>query len=159
MAEFDYQRYLASREWKIKRQQVRQRSGGICERCHLNPATQCHHDTYERLGHERLEDLRDLCTACHRFVENLSTYDPLNPPVFADEFLESERIAHDDQPSIAGQLLAEGIDAVTAESLSAWNAKVQQSIEGMKDNPHLAMRIAQIKLKVNQKFHQNRRAS
>lgn len=157
--DFNYGRYLASREWAVLKAQVRRRSGGNCERCRLSPAKETHHLTYERLGRERLEDLQDVCRGCHAFVSGKTDFDPLNLPVFADEFLECERLEHDAQPSLTGQILAEGLAATTAEALVLWNAKIQQMIVGMADNPHLAMRLAQIKLRVNQEFHSKRRAS
>src|SRR5678816_2559370 len=83
-AKVDYYRYLASREWASLRKLVRQRSGGICERCKESPATQCHHLTYERLGCERLEDLQDLCTPCHEYESAVSTFDPLSPGPLSD---------------------------------------------------------------------------
>ena len=74
-----YQHYRASREYKLLRRRVRQRSGGICERCHVAPADACHHykgyfyqDRCERPG-----ELIHLCDPCHKYEEALSDYDPL----------------------------------------------------------------------------------
>jgi len=72
-----YQRYLAGREWGLLKQQVKARSGGICERCKINPSDAVHHLTYERKYNERLEDLQDTCEACHKFTHGLSGEDPL----------------------------------------------------------------------------------
>lgn len=72
-----YQAYLASREWAILKTAVRERSGGTCERCKHDEATECHHQTYDRIYCERLEDLLDVCGPCHRFVSNKSKEDPL----------------------------------------------------------------------------------
>jgi hypothetical protein len=33
-----YQAYLCSREWAERKEAVKKRCGGICERCHTNPA-------------------------------------------------------------------------------------------------------------------------
>lgn len=77
--EFDYGRYLASREWALKKNAVRERSGGICERCKNAPATQCHHLTYQRIGHELLTDLQDICRPCHQYESAVSSFDPLHP--------------------------------------------------------------------------------
>src|SRR4051812_49177503 len=41
---------------------------GIGDRCR-HRATQVHHKTYERLGHERMEDLAACCRSCHRAIE------------------------------------------------------------------------------------------
>lgn len=61
----EYQKYLASREWALLREKVRKRSGGFCEACWIRPMQQCHHLTYERVGHEKLGDLQAICEPCH----------------------------------------------------------------------------------------------
>jgi hypothetical protein len=75
----DYHQYLASREWALLKNAVRERSGGICERCKQGPYQQTHHLTYERLGCERLEDLQALCWYCHEYLSAVSAFDPLQP--------------------------------------------------------------------------------
>ena len=79
--DFDYPRYLASREWALLKNAVRERSGGVCERCGNAPATQCHHLTYERIGRELLTDLQDICRPCHEYESAVSAFDPLQPYV------------------------------------------------------------------------------
>jgi hypothetical protein len=74
--EFDYKRYLASREWAVLREQVRERSGDTCERCRVLPQAAVHHLTYERVGHEDLGDLQATCGPCHAFVSAKSAFDP-----------------------------------------------------------------------------------
>lgn len=74
-----YGAYLASREWGLKKRAVHARSGGRCERCHA-PANQVHHVTYERLYHERLSDLLDVCRPCHEFLSGVTDYDPAEKP-------------------------------------------------------------------------------
>lgn len=92
---FDYQRHLASREWALLREQVKERSGGLCER-HLEkgwpkeycpPGDNVHHLTYERVGHELLEDLQHVCRPCHEYISARSSEDPANLHLghFADE--------------------------------------------------------------------------
>lgn len=66
-SEEKYNLYLCSPEWGIKRTLVRNRSGGVCERCKRNPAKHCHHMTYLRRYAEPLTDLMDLCVGCHEF--------------------------------------------------------------------------------------------
>ena len=56
----NYHEYIASREWALRKRAVKERSGGICERCKKRPHQQTHHLTYERLGDERLEDLQGV---------------------------------------------------------------------------------------------------
>lgn len=60
-----YEEYLQSKEWRIKRAQVLERSGGFCEECEDRPAVTAHHKTYERLCCEPLEDLTAVCQPCH----------------------------------------------------------------------------------------------
>jgi len=71
-----YQRYLASREWAVLKEQVRARSGGVCERCKKAPYEQTHHVTYARKYHERIDDLQAVCELCHLFVSGKSDLDP-----------------------------------------------------------------------------------
>ncbi len=71
-----YQHYLASREWAVLKEAVRKRSGGTCERCLINEASQVHHQTYERIYQEPLEDLIHLCVSCHKFLSGKSDQDP-----------------------------------------------------------------------------------
>jgi hypothetical protein len=82
--QFDYQRYLASREWAVLKRMVRERSYGACERCgagRLDPnesnIAAVHHLTYERIGHELLEDLLGVCAGCHAWLSGLSDIDPV----------------------------------------------------------------------------------
>ncbi len=76
MAKFNYQEYLASREWGLLKVAVRQRSGGTCERCKQAPHEQTHHVTYERIGHELLTDLLGVCRPCHEYLSGLTDHDP-----------------------------------------------------------------------------------
>jgi hypothetical protein len=57
MNKSDYQTYLASREWALKREAIREQSENRCERCRQNPMQAVHHKTYERVGAELLTDL------------------------------------------------------------------------------------------------------
>lgn len=75
-----YKTYLASREWAVLKEQVRERSGDICERCLAAPYQETHHLTYERTGSERLDDLLAVCSPCHAYVSAKSTVDPCNVP-------------------------------------------------------------------------------
>ena len=57
--------YLKSYEWSVIRQKVLTRSGGLCEGCGFERATEVHHLTYERVGKEMLFDLVAVCRGCH----------------------------------------------------------------------------------------------
>lgn len=82
--EFDYKRYLASREWGELRLAVRQRAARVatvaglpaCEHCRARPIEQTHHLTYERLGHELLADLLGVCDPCHDYLSGVDIPDP-----------------------------------------------------------------------------------
>lgn len=63
-----YLDYIVSPEWEKKRQQVLERSEGICERCLLfqgKSNLQVHHLHYDDLCEENILDLRALCRDCH----------------------------------------------------------------------------------------------
>lgn len=69
-------RYMASREWSVRRRAVMERASGRCERC-CSEATKVHHATYNRRFHERLDDLVALCRPCHTYVSGKSDLDPV----------------------------------------------------------------------------------
>ena len=77
-----YQMYLASREWAEKRDVVRRRSGGVCERCQWNKAENVHHMTYIRKYKEEPTDLVHWCRACHEHEHNKIGEDPINSVPF-----------------------------------------------------------------------------
>ena len=60
----EYNKYMRTPEWQEKRRLVRSRSKGLCEQCG-GPGKEVHHLTYDRFGHEHLDDLQMLCTPCH----------------------------------------------------------------------------------------------
>lgn len=72
-----YHRYLCSREWSVLKGQVKNRSGGICERCRHNRSDAVHHLTYLRKYQERIEDLQDICNPCHEFTHGKRARDPI----------------------------------------------------------------------------------
>ena len=90
----DYKRYLASREWSLLREQVRERSANTCEHCFYAPQEAVHHLTYERIGHEKLSDLMAVCNACHEFLSGISQFNPMGdwavvtPPFHAESWSE-----------------------------------------------------------------------
>jgi hypothetical protein len=51
---FDYDRYLCSRQWAVKREAVKARAGNICECCKGAPIRDVHHLTYKNIGSESL---------------------------------------------------------------------------------------------------------
>jgi hypothetical protein len=71
-----YSAYLCSREWAEKREAVRERAHGKCERCFIAPMDACHHLTYERKYRESLDDLQAICNPCHQFIHGKGPVDP-----------------------------------------------------------------------------------
>jgi 5-methylcytosine-specific restriction endonuclease McrA len=63
-----YNEYLRSEEWQNLRRRVFQRAEQCCEGCGTWPATEVHHLTYKRVGHEMLFDLVAICHDCHEYV-------------------------------------------------------------------------------------------
>lgn len=90
-----YHRYLCSREWSVLKEQVKKRSGGICERCRFHRSNAVHHLTYIRKYREQLEDLQDICNPCHEFTHGKRARDPIfdAPPKIGGLAIESVYLA------------------------------------------------------------------
>lgn len=71
-----YQAYLCSREWAEKREAVRNRANGLCERCRALPMAAVHHLPYARKYDESLDDLQAICQPCHDFTHGKDGFDP-----------------------------------------------------------------------------------
>jgi hypothetical protein len=69
----DYYEYIASPEWHAKAEAAKARVGYRCQLCNSGrddgAVLDAHHRTYERLGHERPEDITVLCHECHELYE------------------------------------------------------------------------------------------
>ena len=65
-----YQEYLDGTHWKEFRLSVIDFWDGYCCLCRA-PATEVHHNTYERKGIELLTDCVPLCRACHMRVHSI----------------------------------------------------------------------------------------
>lgn len=78
MVRFNYKQYLASREWAVRRERVRHRADGLCERCQLLPMVAVHHVTYEHIGNEPLEDLQAVWEPCHLYQSGKIAVDTLD---------------------------------------------------------------------------------
>ena len=61
-----YSTYLASDEWRECSRATIAAAGGICTYCCQRPAVQAHHVSYARVGCEHPDDLRAICSQCHR---------------------------------------------------------------------------------------------
>ena len=60
-----YTEYLKCPQWKLIRRLAIEAAGGRCRLCNSTKAIEVHHRTYERVYHERLDDLTVLCGECH----------------------------------------------------------------------------------------------
>lgn len=72
-----YEEYLKSPEWIALRDRVWEAQGYICGRCSARKTEATHHKTYARVFRERMEDLVGLCFACHDFLHEHRSLDPL----------------------------------------------------------------------------------
>jgi 5-methylcytosine-specific restriction endonuclease McrA len=61
----DYDYYMQSKEWFIKKKDIYNRADGKCERCGSTFRPQVHHLSYANLGNEKDNDLVLLCSKCH----------------------------------------------------------------------------------------------
>jgi len=72
----DYNRYLKSDAWRLKRSAVMHRDGGRCacvvggKKCFSQVGIQVHHLTYARFGNENLSDLITVCDSCHKAIHS-----------------------------------------------------------------------------------------
>ena len=63
---------MRSPEWKIKRNSALKRAEDKCEKCHHTKWSrnlEVHHLTYEHFMNEPPEDLKVVCTVCHRIED------------------------------------------------------------------------------------------
>ena len=69
----NYYAYITSPEWKRKAEAAKKTAGYACQVCNRGrdegAILDAHHRTYERLGHERPEDITVLCRECHGLFE------------------------------------------------------------------------------------------
>lgn len=65
----EYQEYLKTLDWMIKRRSAIERADHRCQVCGMFPkqgtTLQVHHKTYTNLGHESFDDLLVVCEDCH----------------------------------------------------------------------------------------------
>jgi 5-methylcytosine-specific restriction endonuclease McrA len=63
-----YSEYLFSPEWHRIREKVLERDGHKCTKCGSTQKLHAHHETYDRVGKENIDDLLTLCRQCHLAV-------------------------------------------------------------------------------------------
>ena len=68
-----YQAYLGSPEWKRLRQRILERDGFKCLTC-AEEATEVHHISYARFGHELETDLMAVCRECNQAFRERSIF-------------------------------------------------------------------------------------
>jgi len=61
----DYHYYLLSEEWEEKRITIQELCDEICMECEENKGRILHHETYEHIFEEPLDDLLWVCKRCH----------------------------------------------------------------------------------------------
>lgn len=64
----NYYEYIQSYLWKVIAERTKQVRGYRCQLCNISgyvTTLNVHHNTYERLGHEKDSDLLVLCADCH----------------------------------------------------------------------------------------------
>lgn len=66
-----YGEYLASAEWRKRRDRAIARAEGRCQLCNSEKYLNVHHRSYARLGHEKAADLVVLCRACHEHFHGI----------------------------------------------------------------------------------------
>ena len=71
--EQEYQAYIASPRWRLKRLQALTRAEHKCEHCgasRWSARLEVHHKTYERFRCEQPLDLEVLCERCHKKADD-----------------------------------------------------------------------------------------
>jgi 5-methylcytosine-specific restriction endonuclease McrA len=71
----EYHEYLQTDRWRVHRQRVIERDGGVCQSCLKTPATDVHHLTYNYGFHAPAFALVAVCRRCHEWLHAL-TEDP-----------------------------------------------------------------------------------
>ena len=65
-----YSDYLKTEWWQLRRAKALAEGSHKCRICAATAALEVHHNTYERLGHERAADLVVLCRKCHQLFHD-----------------------------------------------------------------------------------------
>lgn len=73
----NYDAYIQSPQWRIRREAAVGRAGGKCQLCASTRALNVHHNDYARLFDELPTDLVALCAKCHKHFHGLLPVDEL----------------------------------------------------------------------------------
>lgn len=71
----EYNSYINSAEWRVKRDLVLKRDNYVCQGCLQSKAVHVHHLTYVHLGCELLFELVSVCRKCHERIHADRVYD------------------------------------------------------------------------------------
>ena len=98
--EDEYESYLRSPEWKVRREGMLDIANNQCELCTSSELLTVHHCTYNSFGKEEPRDLVLLCWRCHIDVQGRPPYHPLSekvakiaathPATFTQFFMDEE---------------------------------------------------------------------
>jgi hypothetical protein len=70
-AGFDYDEYLRSEAWGVRRQWKLEEADHKCQTCSGPDELNVHHRNYDNLGNERQCDLVVLCRSCHKLFHGI----------------------------------------------------------------------------------------
>ena len=70
MKKIDYDQYLQSEWWRKIRKEALDHADNHCMICASTEKLDVHHNTYERLGCEKLSDVIVLCRSCHELYHS-----------------------------------------------------------------------------------------
>lgn len=88
----DYNQYLLSEEWSIKRKEAFRLFGRICQKCKATLRLHVHHKTYIRFKNELVvTDLTVLCTRCHDNYHKIYKHTSIET---TDEFILRKEYIH-----------------------------------------------------------------
>lgn len=108
-----YREYLQSQQWIDIRMLKLIQASFQCEQCLSREDLQIHHLTYDRVGRERLSDLKCLCDVCHTRAHfpHLSLQD------IAHDKLKRKLAAGQRWQRSIDKLVDEGLDRVTSRDV------------------------------------------
>lgn len=87
-----YKQYLSSAQWKAVRSGALDRSEGKCALCSATDRPlEVHHTHYLNVGKELVEDVRVLCSFCHRLSHGAHKTRPIIPLDAATRAILRER--------------------------------------------------------------------
>lgn len=70
----DYNAYIDSPEWQLKRDEAFALYGKACQKCKSKKKLHVHHMTYARFKNELVSDLAVLCNTCHHEYHELNRH-------------------------------------------------------------------------------------